>query len=136
MLGKAFKKVSKAIKKQLCQASFPNGFCKYIASHGTYYNHERSREEQRLSLPPSLASSKKILSIYSTHNQLSFLSFLIPYLLENNPRISFFFLPKIADYIRVRITFECGFHFFFQTRKKCLFVNHKKVVIFKMMIIC
>ena len=80
MLGKAFKKVSKAIKKQLCQASFPNGFCKYI--HGTYYNHERSREEQRLSLPPSLASSKKILSIYSTHNQLSFLSFLIITLLQ------------------------------------------------------
>ena len=27
-----------------------------------------------------------------------------------------FFLPKIADYIRVRIIFECGFHFFFSQK--------------------
>ena len=41
--------------------------------------------------------------------------FKLPYLLENNPRISFFFSPKncglhsSADYIRVRISF---FYFF------------------------
>ena len=29
----------------------------------------------------------------------------------------FFFLLKIADYIRVRITFECGFHFFIFSEK-------------------
>ena len=47
-----------------------------------------------------------------------------------------FFLPKIADYIRVRISFECGFHFFFFRLEKIaiiLMLFEKLGVIFDMM---